>query len=285
MIITSTSNERVKRLTALGSKAKLRREEDVFLAEGEKMFLEAPPEWVREVYVSESFLKRCEDSGDASLKEALRSGPCPEILADSVFGKVSDTKTPQGILCVLSMPHYSFESCLKGWRDPLLLLLEDLQDPGNLGTIFRAGEGAGADGIVMTDRCVDLFNPKTIRSTMGSVYRMPYFVTSDLGGTIGLLTRSAVTVYAACLEDSADHDTMDLTAPCAFLIGNESAGLKRETIQRASHRIKIPMAGKVESLNAAVAASVILYEAARQRRRCAEESPVRGAARAERRSS
>ena len=268
-MISSTANNKVKRLAALMQKAKMRREEQVFVVEGVRMFREAPAKWVKDVYVSESFLQK--HGNEADLK-ALLAQYHYEVMTDEVFRKASDTQTPQGILCVLSMPHYELADHVDRWmadtdKTPLLLLLEDLQDPGNLGTILRAGEGAGVDGVIMTKRTADIFNPKVIRATMGSIYRVPFFTVEDLGDTIGFLGKKGVTVYAAHLDDSVDYDALDYAKPTAFLIGNEGNGLRRETAERAAQYIKIPMAGQVESLNAAAAAVVLMYEAARQRRR------------------
>lgn len=273
-MISSTANSKVKRLAALVQKAKVRREEQLFIVEGIRMFREAPAEWIREVYVSESFLRKCEQESDRESVEQLKKYQY-EIFTDEVFRKISDTQTPQGILCVLTMPHYDLANIIgndnvvgnDSRRAPLLMLLEDLQDPGNLGTILRAGEGAGVDGVVMTSRTVDIMNPKVIRATMGSIYRVPFFVVDDMGVTIDFLIKKGVLVYAAHLDESVDYDEPDYTKPTAFLVGNEGSGLRQETARRASRYIKIPMAGQVESLNAAAAATVLMYEAARQRRK------------------
>ncbi len=269
-MISSSSNNRIKRLVALGKKAKFRTEEGVFLVEGEKMLREAPREWIREIYFSETFFNKRKEFIQKIVRESVNIME-KELLADEVFQKVSDTQTPQGVLGVLSMPQYTWEEYMANWssmqsKAPLLLLLEDLQDPGNLGTILRAGEGAGVSGIVMTRNTVDLFNPKTIRSTMGSIYRMPFFVTQDLGNTIELLKENDICVYAAHLDDSVNYDVPDYTRPTAFLIGNEGNGLNRATADKATQYVKIPMEGQVESLNGAVATAILIYEAARQRR-------------------
>lgn len=256
-MITSATNSRIKRIVALGQKAKLRREEDCFLVEGPKMFLEAPKSWVKEVYVSESFLAKC------SFREVLESYPY-EVVSDEVFQKMSDTKTPQGILSVLQCPHYDIEQLLAK-SNPLLVILENLQDPGNLGTILRTGEGAGIDGVIMTKETADLFNPKVIRATMGSIYRMPYLYVDDIVTCIKELKSRGISVYAAHLDDSVCYDVPDYKQGTAFLIGNEGNGLKKETADMASQYIKIPMQGQVESLNAAIATSILMYEAAKQR--------------------
>lgn len=268
-MISSTANNKVKRLAALVQKAKMRREEQLFVVEGVRMFCEAPEKWIREVYVSEAFLHKCRD--DSGLREQLQKYQY-EVLTNDVYRKVSDTQTPQGVLCVLSMPHYDLADHAAMWRvdserAPLLVLLEDLQDPGNLGTVLRAGEGAGVDGVIMTRRTVDIFNPKVIRATMGSIYRVPFFIVEELGDTIDYLRERGVLVYAAHLDDSIDYAGLDYTKPTAFVIGNEGNGLQRKTAERAAQYIKIPMAGQVESLNAAAAAAVLMYEAARQRRK------------------
>lgn len=261
-MITSPSNKRIKEIIQLNQKAKARRERNVFIVEGIKMFLEADLEKVEEVYVSESAQKHL----TKACREKLEALTCPyETVSDEVFRKMSDTQTPQGILCVVKQYHYEIETLLTK-ENPFFLVLEDIQDPGNLGTIFRTGEGAGVTGILMSSSTVDIYNPKTIRSTMGSVYRMPFVYTTDLKGTISRLKQEQISVYAAHLQGTRFYEECDYRKGTAFLIGNEGNGLQEETAKLADTYIKIPMAGKVESLNAAVAASVLMYEAARQRR-------------------
>lgn len=156
----------------LNQKAKARREQGLFVAEGRKMFLEAPESWVSQVFVSEAV------SRDEELMSQAEKYPC-EIVKDSVFRQMCDTKTPQGILTVLKLPSWSEEEVLAG-KNPLVMVLEDLQDPGNAGTILRTGEGAGVSGVFLTKTCVDITNPKVIRSTMGSIYRMPFLYVEDV---------------------------------------------------------------------------------------------------------
>lgn len=269
-MISSTVNNKVKRLVALTQKAKARREEQCFVVEGTRMFCEAPADWIREVYVSESFLHRCENEANTEIRCILNRHSY-EVFTDNVFQKVSDTQTPQGVICVLSMPQYDLTEWIEKWtadrkKAPLLVLLEDLQDPGNLGTILRASEGAGVDGVILTRQTADIFNPKVIRATMGSIYRVPFFIVDTLIEIVELLKKKGVAVYAAHLDDSVAYDMLDYTQPTAFLIGNEGSGLQRETAERATQYIKIPMAGRVESLNAAIAAAILMYEAARQKR-------------------
>ncbi len=256
-MITSTSNPQVKNLQQLMKKARARNTQDVFLAEGMKMFEEAPKERVNKVYLSKSLY---EVKGDSFLK-----GLPMEILEDHVFASVSDTKTPQGILCVIRQFHYQAEDLLCR-EHPVLLLLEDLQDPGNVGTILRTAEGAGVSGVFLSRTSVDLYNPKTIRSTMGSVYRVPFFYTEELKDILPLFKERDIRTYAAHLQGKHSYDEEDYRTGCAFFIGNEGNGLSGELSSRADIKIRIPMYGKLESLNAAVAASILMYEACRQRR-------------------
>ena len=146
------------------------------------------------------------------------------------------------------------------------MILENLQDPGNLGTILRAGEGAGITGVIMSRDTVDIYNPKVVRSTMGSAFRVPFLYTDDLPGTVRELKAGGIRLFAAHLEGRNNYEEEDYTGNTGFLIGNEGNGLTEELSAPADAWVKIPMAGKVESLNAAVAASILMFETARQRR-------------------
>ena len=222
------------------------------------MFREAPREWIHKIYIAE-FL-----SFDRELMGQAEQFPC-EIVADSVFQQMSDTKTPQGILTILRIPSYTWEDLFRD-AHPLVMILEDLQDPGNVGTIFRTGEGAGVSGIILTKNSVDVTNPKVIRSTMGSVYRMPYVYAENVESLKVELSSRKIKTYAAHLDGKRSYDREDYLGGSAFLIGNEGNGLSAEASEMADHLIRIPMCGQVESLNAAMAAGILMYEAARQRR-------------------
>ena len=227
------------------------------------MFVEAPKDKVRMVYVSESFYEKNKEK--LSLEDWGRK---LEILSDSVFKHVSDTMTPQGVLVVMEQEHYEPEYVMSSreGKNPLLMVLDNLQDPGNLGTILRAGEAAGVTGVVMSKDCVDIYNPKVIRSTMGSIYRMPFVYVEDLEQVVKDLNKTGIHTYAAHLKGVNSYDQEDYTKGSAFLIGNEGNGLRDEIADAAQIYVKIPMCGQVESLNAAIASSVLMFEAARQRR-------------------
>ena len=218
-MITSSSNPRVKQIVQWQNKAKERRSAGIFLAEGFKLFREAPEAWIREVYISDGSWDKA--FGIPGMREKLVRTGC-ETVSPELFRKMSDTQSPQGILCVLKRPRYSMEEMLSVPK-PLLLVLENLQDPGNLGTIVRTGEGAGVTGIIMGAGTVDIYSPKTIRATMGSVFRVPFVCMEDLGRAVALLQESGVKVYAAHLQGERYYDSFSFREGTAFLIGNEGA--------------------------------------------------------------
>lgn len=259
-MITSSSNQQMKAILQLKKKKKERDLKDVFLAEGIKMFREAPRDRIQKVYVSASFCQKKEHL-------ALLQDYAYEVVSDSVFQSISDTQTPQGIICLVRQFHYELRQLTESpsGRPPLCMVLENLQDPGNLGTIFRTAEGAGVTGILLSATCADLYNPKVIRSTMGSIFRMPFFYTENLRETLVCWKDQGMRLYAAHLKGSRSYDLENYREPSAFLIGNESQGLTEETAALATHRIRIPMCGQVESLNAAIASAILMYEARRQR--------------------
>lgn len=265
-MITSTGNQRVKQIIQWQTKAKVRRQDGIFLAEGLKMYEEAPIELIREVYLTDALMQQLGSRQGTSylyIEEKLEKTGY-ELVSEEVFARMSDTQTPQGILVVLHRPVYELQQLLQGER-PLLVLLEDLQDPGNLGTILRTGEGAGITGVIMSKKTVDIYNPKTIRSTMGSIYRVPFLYVEDLGETVRVLQEKGIHVYAAHLQGQNYYNNFSFAGGTAFLVGNEGNGLRRETADLADSYLKIPMEGQVESLNAAIAASLLMYEAHRQR--------------------
>ena len=279
-MITSTSNAQIKELAKLQKKSRLRDERRIFLVEGPRMVEEIPKERIERLYISESF----ERKNPAYIREL---GVPAEVLSDTVFSYVSDTKNPQGILAVVKRLEYTMEDVLgksaskceekSGEKEknpenhqirvPHVIVLDNLQDPGNLGTIFRTAEAAGATGILLSSDSVDVYNPKVIRSTMGAVFRMPFFYVKDLPAAVKSLSSQGIRTYAAHLNGKNAYDEEDYTKGCAFLIGNEGNGLRDEVSECADCLIRIPMCGKAESLYAAVAAAVLMFEAGRQRRK------------------
>lgn len=250
MYISSLSNQHIKDINRLQTKSSARKKEKLFVAEGLKLYQEIPKEDIVNTYVSESFLKEHKDK----IKDSYI------IVKDGIFKDICDTVTPQGIVCIVRQKEYNLKTILKKGQKQIFVLLESLQDPGNLGTIMRTAEGAGAAAVIMNKSTVDLFNPKVIRSTMGSVFRVPFLVYDDLKDAVSELKENGVTVYAAHLKGKNNYDEESYEHSSAFLIGNESKGLSDEISNLADSYIKIPMEGRLESLNAAVSAALLMYE-------------------------
>ena len=259
MIITSAKSDRIKEIKKLAKSSSYRREKGVYIVEGIRMFREIPNDSISEVYVAEGAYDK--------LKSDILSKISEEkiiFVADHIFASMSETNTPQGVLVLVKISEKTLKNIDISQRS-FILIAEHLQDPGNLGTIIRTAEGAGVTGIVLSDDCVDLYNPKVIRSTMGSIFRVPVYVSQDLVGDINWLKSRGVCIFGAHLDGKEFYDE-DYSKSCGFLIGNEGNGLSNEVSATADKLIKIPMCGKVESLNAATSAAVIAYEVMRQRR-------------------
>lgn len=266
-MIASNDNAKVKNVKELNSKHKARVIQSLFVVEGVKMCMEAPVDRIHQVFVSESFY--AEEENKKVITEKLpefTDGEGLYIVKDSVFEGMCDTKTPQGILTVVKKKDTEFDELLPKDKTPFIMILESIQDPGNLGTIIRTAEGAGVTGIIVNDKTVDLYNPKTIRSTMGSLYRMKIYVSKNLAETVNELKNHGISTYAAHLRGKEFYYEKSYKGPVAFMIGNEGNGLTDELADMADTYVKIPMEGSVESLNAGVAASVLMYETLRQRR-------------------
>jgi TrmH family RNA methyltransferase len=226
--------------------------------------------------------------GDHLLEEALRSGmvlktvfvserrEVPTMvprgvevmrLADEVFGSVVETQSPQGLAALLVPPVWVADDVMgSGDGAPLILVAVGLQDPGNLGTLVRSAEAFGATGVLTTPGTVSAWNQKALRASVGSVFRVP--VVSVTASDIEGLKRRGVRLIAAVGSDGADvtaAQEMDFTLGCAVMIGNEGSGLGAEWMEMCDARVTVPCPGDVESLNAAVAGSLLLYEASRQR--------------------
>ncbi len=256
MIITSASNDKIKDVKKLVKSSKERYEQGVYIVEGIRMFREIPDNDIVAVYVSESFYAINTDLVEACVVEAC-------VVSDRVFNGISDTGTPQGIMAIVKMNKWSLEDVLG--KDTFVIIAERLQDPGNLGTIMRTAEAAGATGIILSSDSVDVYNPKVVRSTMGSIFRVPVYTSQNLSADIDKIKEKGVTIYGAHLKGQDFYDK-DFKNACGFLVGNEGKGLSDEISSKADDLLKIPMKGNVESLNAATSVAVISYEVLRQRR-------------------
>lgn len=255
-MIQSASNQHIKHIQQLLEKSKYRRETGLFVIEGIRMFLETPKERIDKVFVSEEFMKK---SIHADKVKKLSY----EVIADQVFKKMSGTQTPQGILATVKRNSYTIDDILS--KEGMYLILNGVQDPGNIGTMVRTAEGAGAAGIILDRGCADIYSPKVVRATMGSIYRVPFVVADDLKEALLKMKNNGVRLLAGHLKGDDYFIREDYAGSIGILIGNEGNGLSDEISEMADILVRIPMGGKLESLNAAVAAALFMYEYRRRR--------------------
>jgi TrmH family RNA methyltransferase len=201
------------------------------------------------------------DEEIAGLLQRIKNVPAT-LLDDSLFAGLSELKTPSGILALIEVPHPDIPAS----QSRFALLLEDIQDPGNLGSILRSAAAAGCDAVFLSRACADAWSPKVLRAAMGGHFALNIHEHADL---TDIAARFNGTVFAATLQTRESLYGYDYTGNVAFVFGNEGSGLSPQLVDAVHHAILIPMAGKVESLNAAAAAAVCLFEAARQRHRIA----------------
>jgi TrmH family RNA methyltransferase len=261
-IVTSRQNARVKELRAgFTHPARLDRERGetgLISIEGEHLVEEALRSGLRLRVLffrmgSHHVLDRLPVTGDVAVVE----------LSPEVFASAVETESPQGIAALIEPPQFTIEDALTKAK-PLVVVAAGLQDPGNLGTLVRSAEAFGATGVLTLPGTVSIWNPKALRASSGSAFRIPV-VFAQPDELFKTFQQRNIVVYAAAASQGMACNTADLTGPMALLIGNEGSGLPEELLSEAAARITIPTPGPVESLNAGVAASILLYEAARQR--------------------
>lgn len=252
-MVTSRSNARVKQLrAAFAGQARLA--SGLIAIEGEHLLEEAvrSGQPLKTVFVSER----------RAVPDFVPRGVEMVRLANDVFQSCVETQTPQGIAALLVPPVSTVEEMLTG--NALILIAAGLQDPGNLGTLIRSAEAFGATGILTSVGTVSAWNQKAIRASAGSCFRVP--IAAATPEAMELLQQGGVRLLAAMKDDAVAIEQADLLGPCAVMIGNEGAGLSEEWLQKAEVRVTIPCPGLVESLNAAVAGSILLWEISRRRR-------------------
>jgi RNA methyltransferase, TrmH family len=258
-VVTSRSNARVKQLrAAFAGQARL--SGGLVAVEGDNLLGEA--------LRSGMVLKTVFVSDGRTLPSMVPHGVEVMWLTEEVFASVMETRAPQGVAALLVPPVHALEDVVVRTKEtaPLILVAGGLQDPGNLGTLVRSAEAFGASGVLTTPGTVGAWNQKALRASAGSIFRVPV-VGVDVAA-LAALKRGGVRLLAAVAEDYADTveaQNVDFAGACAVMIGNEGAGLSAELLELADVRVTIPCPGRVESLNAAIAGSLLLYEASRQR--------------------
>ena len=267
MVITSKDNPKIKQLAKLYSNRKYRRETGLFVIEGIRGCLDALVdntlngglmEIVGIYYLEELFEHEIDEY--KHILEELPESRC-FIITREIADKISDTDSCQGMFVVAKMLDKPFsEDALKAGGK--YLILDELQDPGNLGTMIRTSDAVGLDGIVLTGNCVDLYNPKTVRSAVGSMPRVDIFVEKDFGRVLEAFRCKGIPTAAAVISGGADILHYDFSGGCAVVIGNEGRGLAHDHVKLCSDKVSISMHGHIDSLNAASAATIFLWEMA-----------------------
>lgn len=259
--IQSSQNSTIKEIKALHLK-KNRDKEGLYFVEGIRFVNDAIDN--EQKIIKAVISERLESlNGGKELINRVNS-VCDDcsVVNEKLFEEISDTQTPQGIIGVLRKSEYNTESVIKNGR--AILILDSLQDPGNVGTIIRTADAAGITAVILTKGCVDIYSPKVLRSTMGSVFHMPLFQGLNVNETINLLKESGYKIIASHLKGQNNYFDEGLTGKCAIVVGNEANGISPETAEMADKLVRIPMPGKAESLNASIAASIMIYEIVRQ---------------------
>ncbi len=261
-MITSTHNPRVGWIKALLSQGKARREESAFVVEGVRLVEEALAAGIipRFALYSDSL----SDRGQQLVNRMQTLGVEALPAAPHVLKAASDTQTPQGLLAVLPLIPRPIPALLD-----FVLILDGVRDPGNLGTILRTAAAAGVQAVLLTPGSADPYAPKVVRAGMGAHFRLPVHA---LGWDELTRLTSSLQVFLADASASLHYTDANLAAPCAVLVGGEAEGAGKETRQLTPTTLSIPMPGGMESLNAAVAAGVLLFEAVRQRRESGSRS-------------
>lgn len=254
--LTSKDNVHIKNIVKLKKSAKYRRQSGCFIAEGLRVCVDAVLSGakIEALFVTEAAIEKNYDAFNKLSSHADETF----ILSSALFGYISDTQTPQGFLCIIKTLDKSahFDKIDNGGK---YLILDNVQDPNNLGTILRSAEAFGVCGVIMSDDCCDIYNPKVVRGSMGAVFRLAILSVRSLPEWFA--EHPKLNTYAAVVDKDAEKvNKITFEAPCAVVIGNEGNGIRVETAAACNHKITIPMDGKAESLNASVAAAILIWE-------------------------
>ena len=262
--IMSAANAKIK-LTAGLHRRKNREAAQQFVAEGVRLVeMAAAADWP--IAFGLCTPEAAMDARVAAIVGKLASRNCPVYeVDDAVYRKAADTQEPQGLLVVMEQRRVSLPELL-AQPQPLLAVLDGIQDPGNAGTILRTADAAGCTGVVFMENTVDLFSDKTVRAAMGSLFHVPVADQVSAASLLQMVDEQRLRLYATALDAGArPHFSADYRGPAMIVFGNEGQGVSAPLLA-AAEKLYIPMAGQAESLNVAAAAAVVLYEALRQRR-------------------
>lgn len=263
-IITSPQNQFIKLAVSLKQK-KYRDDLSLFIVEGVRLVEEAAQSsWLVEtcIYTTEVLqLDRVQQ-----IIADLKSKNCRMIQVPGIlFAKITDTKAPQGIMVIAQKYTYQLSEVLITGMKPFFVVLDELQDPGNVGTIIRTAAAAGVTGVILTKGCTDVFASKVVRASMGSIFHVPIFEGVTNSDVISFFAKHKIDILATSLESSNVYFKADCNKSLAIVFGNEANGVSPQLLEHAQDKLHIPLLGRVESLNVAASAAIILYEVVRQR--------------------
>lgn len=259
-MIQDPSQAEIKGVAKL-TKKEARSETGLFLLEGPQGLKEAleRPKLIEKLFATESF----EQKHPELILRARDSRVNVSLVSESILKELSDTTTPQGVVAVCQQFHVSIEDVLAS-KPKLVAFLAQIRDPGNAGTVLRAADAAGADAVVFSKGSVDIYNPKVVRSTTGSMFHLPFVIDADIPSSLNKFKEAGLVVLGADVAGNslASIDSSELAKPTLWLFGNEAWGLEPEVSALADQLVQVPIFGAAESLNLATAASVCLYASA-----------------------
>ena len=260
MEITSLQNERIKHLLLLQQKSAVRRQEGLFVVEGQRELLHC----INAGYEVQTIFADCEKCGD-DLKNIPTDGIEVVEVSSRVYEKIAYRGSTEGMVAIVKTRQYALKDLENRMEEnPLYIVLESVEKPGNMGAILRSADAAGVDGVIICDPLTDLYNPNLVRASIGAAFTVPT-VACTSEECIAWLKEKGIQILTAQLQDSSLYYDTDMKRPTAIVMGTEATGLTTQWREAADRHIRIPMCGKLDSLNVSVSSAILMFEAVRQR--------------------
>lgn len=260
MEITSLQNERIKHLLLLQQKSAVRRQEGLFVVEGQRELLHC----INAGYEVQTIFADCEKCGDA-LKNIPTDGIEVVEVSSRVYEKIAYRGSTEGMVAIVKTRQHTLKDLENRMgENPLYIVLESVEKPGNMGAILRSADAAGVDGVIICDPLTDLYNPNLVRASIGAAFTVPT-VACTSEECIAWLKENGIQILTAQLQDSSLYYDTDMKRPTAIVMGTEATGLTTQWREAADRHIRIPMCGKLDSLNVSVSSAILMFEAVRQR--------------------
>lgn len=265
--INSKDNKKIKDLKKIRDDKSFRNSKSLFFIEGEKIFIDAPKDMIDSIFISNT--KYLEINNYPKFNTSIfnyineQKNENIYVVSDNIFDSLKDTVNSQGIICLCKMKKQEdIEKCIN--KKDFIIILNNINDPGNLGTIIRTSEAFGATLIICDKKCVDLYSPKVIRATMGSIFRKNIYLTYDIIETIQFLKEQNIKLYATTLDSNINYVDERFNMPLGIIFGNEANGIDENVLNEVQNKIKINMEGNIESLNVAMSVGIIGFEIKRR---------------------